>query len=295
MKYSELLPFIENRLKGGGIDAKDSAFEAIAIAKSVAGLSLETIKTYPDSEIPEGWLQSVNKIVSERAFKRKPLQYLLGEWEFYGNRMRVGEGVLIPRPETELLVSVTRNFVNSQELYSPRIIDLCTGSGCIAISLKKLFPSADIRAIDISTQVFPFISFNEKLNDVTILSTRGDVTKESALQNFKDEYGNQLKFDVVVCNPPYLTRGEMNTLQPELKFEPDVALYGGLDGLDFFRLIPNVWKNALRPGGMLLFEVGDTQAGEVNKALRRAGFIDMKIFNDEAGHKRAIAGFTPTE
>ncbi|MDR0991433.1 MAG: peptide chain release factor N(5)-glutamine methyltransferase [Ruminococcus sp.] len=293
MKYSELLPFIENRLKGGGIDAKDSAFEAVQIAKHVAGLSLEAIKTYPDSEIPEGWLQSVNKIVSERAFKRKPLQYLLGEWEFYGNRMRVGEGVLIPRPETELLINITRNYFETNEIYSPSLIDLCTGSGCIAITLKKLFPSADIRAIDISTQVFPFISFNEKLNNVTILSTRGDVTKESALQNYKDEYGNLLKFDVIVCNPPYLTKGELNLAQPELKFEPEIALNGGLDGLDFYRLIPIVWKNALRPGGMMLFEIGETQASEVNKILRRAGFENIKIFNDTAGNKRAIAGFMP--
>jgi release factor glutamine methyltransferase len=126
------------------------------------------------------------------------------------------------------------------------------------------------------------------------LSTRGDCTKESALQNYKDDYGNQIKFDAIVCNPPYLSKMELNNCQPELKFEPEIALNGGLDGLDFYRLIPNVWKNALRPGGMLLFEVGETQAGDVNKILRRAGFENMKIFNDNAGNKRAIAGFMPS-
>jgi release factor glutamine methyltransferase len=291
MKYNEILPYIEGKLRGGGIDPKECATEARIIAESVAGVSFENIQTYPDGEILEGRVGAVNKTVSDRVFKRIPLQYLLGEWEFYGNRMKVGEGVLIPRPETEMLVTITRNFFDAQENTTPKIIDLCTGTGCIAISLKKIYPYADVRAVEMSTQAFPYISFNEKLNDVTIITSRGDATKESALQNFKDNFGTQLRFDAIVCNPPYLSKLEMNNLQPELKYEPEMALLGGLDGLDFFRVIPNIWKKALRPGGMLLFEMGDTQAGEVNKCLKRAGFTDIKIFNDDAGHKRAIAGF----
>jgi release factor glutamine methyltransferase len=295
MLYNELLPYIEGKLRGGGIDPKDCATEARVIAESVGGVAYENILSYPDGVVLEGRVTALNKTISDRVYKRIPLQYLLGEWEFYGNPIRVGTGVLIPRPETEQLVTIVRNFLDASQSKNPKpkIIDLCTGSGCIAVSLKKLYPSGDVRALDISTQVFPYISINENINGVKVIATRGDVTKEAALANYKDEYGTQLQFDVIVCNPPYLSKMDMNNLQPEIKHEPEVALFGGLDGLDFYRVIPNIWKVAIRPGGMLLFEIGETQAGEVNKCLKRAGFVDTKVFADEAGNKRAIAGFMP--
>jgi release factor glutamine methyltransferase len=295
MLYNEILPYIEGKLRGGGIDPKDCATEARIIAESIGGVAYENILSYPDGVMLEGRVTALNKTISDRVYKRIPLQYLLGEWEFYGNPIRVGTGVLIPRPETEQLVTIVRNFLDTTQANNPKpkIIDLCTGSGCIAISIKKLFPAGDIRALDISTQVFPYISINENINGVKVLATRGDVTKEAALANYKDDYGTQLQFDAIVCNPPYLSKLEMNNLQPEIKHEPETALFGGLDGLDFYRVIPNIWKVALRPGGMLLFEIGETQAGEVNKCLKRAGFVDTKVFTDEAGNKRAIAGFMP--
>jgi release factor glutamine methyltransferase len=293
MLYNEILPYIEGKLRGGGIDAKDCAAEARIIAEEIAGVPYESIVTYPDGVILDGRMTTVNKIISDRVYKRIPIQYLIGEWEFYGNKFRVGEGVLIPRPETELLITIIRNFldVDLAKNPKPKIIDLCTGSGNIAITLKKIYPMGDIRGVDISTPVFTFINYNENLNGVNIVATRGDVTKEAALQNFRDEYGTQLRFDVIVCNPPYLSKMEMNKLQPELKYEPEVALLGGLDGLDFYRVIPNIWKAALRPGGMLLFEIGETQAVEVNRFLKRAGFVDIKLFSDDSGNPRAIAGF----
>jgi release factor glutamine methyltransferase len=234
MLYNEILPYIEGKLRGGGIDAKDCAAEARIIAEEIAGVSYENIVTYPDGVILEGRMTTVNKIISDRVYKRIPIQYLIGEWEFYGNKFRVGEGVLIPRPETELLITITRNFLDATETKNPKpkIIDLCTGAGCIAISLKKLYPMVDIRALDISTPVFTYINYNENLNGVKIIATRGDATKDISLQNFKDEYGTQLRFDVIICNPPYLSKPEMNTLQPEVKHEPEVALFGGLDGRD---------------------------------------------------------------
>lgn len=156
-----------------------------------------------------------------------PLQYLLGQWEFYGYPFKVNENVLIPRADTELIIENVLEICRKNNLTSPKIADLCSGSGCIAITLKKQIPSAEVYAMEISKKAVEIIHSNAVLNNVEINIFNDDVL------NPKTE--NLPIFDIIVSNPPYLTQQEMDTLQKEVTFEPSLALFGGADGLDFYR------------------------------------------------------------
>ncbi|MDR0946398.1 MAG: peptide chain release factor N(5)-glutamine methyltransferase [Ruminococcus sp.] len=290
MKYGEILKHLESQLRSVTRTPEEARHEAIIIAEDIGEMQHKDIINDPDAEILPGRLTAMNKVVHERLFEHKPLQYIIGHWEFYGLDFKVNTGVLIPRPETELLIELTKSFLKVRNNSTPMIIDLCTGSGCIAITLKTIFPGADVRAVENSTLAFPFYNFNEKKHGVSVPLVRGDVTKTACLESFRTDSGSLKKFDVIVCNPPYLSKADMHKRQAEIKHEPEVALYGGFDGLDFYRLIVPVWKNSLAPDGMMLFEIGEDQALEVKRILRRAGFNEINVFKDFAGNDRAVMG-----
>ena len=210
-----------------------------------------------------------------------PLQYLLGEWEFYGLPVKVGEGVLIPRQDTETLVETV---LKKSRIDKPVIIDLCSGSGCIALALEKELGAKSIFAVEKSEAAAKFLNENIRLNNSQLTLTLGDCLDSEVISSLPSA-------DIIVCNPPYLTAEDMRSLQTEVTFEPREALFGGDDGLDFYRDITRAYKHKLNNNGMLAFEVGHTQAEEVMEILIQAGLRDVRAFTDYCGIKRAVIGF----
>lgn len=201
-----------------------------------------------------------------------PLQYLLGQWEFYGYPFKVNENVLIPRADTELIIENVLEICRKNNLTSPKIADLCSGSGCIAITLKKQIPSAEVYAMEISKKAVEIIHSNAVLNNAEINILNDDV--------LNPETENLPIFDIIVSNPPYLTQQEMDTLQKEVTFEPSLALFGGADGLDFYRRMTSIWKNFLRKDGWLIYESGDGQHEDIKNILGKNNFYNITLSRD---------------
>lgn len=223
----------------------------------------------------EDFPEDREKILSlvKRRSEGYPLQYLLGQWEFYGYPFRVDENVLIPRADTELIIENVLDICRKNNLDSPKIADLCSGSGCIGITLKKQIPYAEIYAVEISEKAVEIIRENVVLNSTDINILNADVLNPETV-------GKLPVFDIIVCNPPYLTRQEMDNLQKEVTFEPPLALFGGNDGLDFYRKITSLWKSSLRKDGWLLYESGDGQHDDIKNILGKNNFYNITFSRD---------------
>lgn len=252
MKLSE----IKQRLKSGGIEDYD--FEAKLI--------LEFAKD--DSQIDE--------IIAKRK-NRYPLQYILGEWGFYKYSFKVGEGVLIPRSDTEILVEECCRFL--KDIKKPKVLDLCAGSGCIGLSIAKDYPQSHTTLVEKSKEALKYLTQNiEFLNIENASVLEGDIFKG-------DGTG---EYDLIVSNPPYIPPNEMEIISPETHFEPEMAFLGGKDGLVFYKAIIKNYKQSLKQSGMLGFEVGINEDSAVCKLLETVGFKDIKIAKDYNGIKRVI-------
>ncbi len=214
-----------------------------------------------------------------------PLQYLLGEWEFYGLDLKVGPGVLIPRPDTERLVDLGLALLKDHP--APVTADLCAGSGGIGIALCHHMPTARCYAVELSDQAMDYLKANiarHHLED-RVIPMQADVRKPLCLP----------ELDLILSNPPYLSREELRHLPPEVAAEPEMALDGGEDGLDFYWAISEAGLELLKPGGCLMFEVGHTQADQVADLMIVAGFTDIEITPDLGGIPRCVRGFKPIE
>lgn len=213
-----------------------------------------------------------------RRIAGEPLQYILGEWEFMGCPFKVGEGVLIPRPETELLADFAKNTLASKT--NPVIFDLCSGSGCIAVSVASMFPKASVFAVEKSPEAFAYLKKNIKLNKVkNVRAVQGDVS---------DPYlFGSVTPDLILSNPPYVKSGEIPTLQKEVQHEPAMALDGGEDGLEFYRIISQVWVKRLSRGGIMAVECGESQSEDVSQMFYLSG-CDTGIINDLSGIPRVV-------
>ncbi|HNW39282.1 MAG TPA: peptide chain release factor N(5)-glutamine methyltransferase [Candidatus Omnitrophota bacterium] len=220
-----------------------------------------------------------------RIFKRRitgePLQYILGSTEFMGLEFKVDKRALIPRPETEILLS------SALEKLKPlgktrrlKILDLGTGSGCIAISAAKLLPQAQVWATDISVCALQLAKKNADLHKVKIKFLHSDIF--SALKEDRD------KFDLIISNPPYITRQELGGLAREISYEPSLALAGGIDGLDFYRKIILRAAAYLNQDGLLAMEVGANQANQVRALCVGQGFNILEIIKDYNNIKRVV-------
>lgn len=211
-----------------------------------------------------------------------PLQYILGYWYFMDLKFKVGEGVLIPREDTEVLVRKSLDYLQNVE--SPKIIDLCSGSGCVAISVKKkLDKKSEVYAAELSEIAFSYLQENIFLNECKVTAINGDVFKISS--DFQDEF-----FDAVISNPPYIKTGDLSCLQEEVKKEPRLALEGGEDGLYFYKNICKTWIPKLKSGGMIAFEVGFDQAQDVKTIMENYGIKAIRIFKDINNIDRAVIG-----
>ena len=219
------------------------------------------IIVYDNKEIDkqQQWQYFVN---IEKLTKGIPLQHITHRQEFMKMDFFVDENVLIPRPDTEILVEEVIKI--AQKYNSPRILDLCTGSGAIAISLKKFVPNADITAVDISEKALEIAQKNAEKLEAKINFVKS---------NLFDKLDNK-KFDIIVSNPPYIRKDEIKKLSEEVQKEPKIALDGGEDGLDFYRIITEQAINYLKTGSFLCFEIGYNQKNHV-----------IKIIEDEKNYK----------
>lgn len=262
-------------------DADSPDFAAKCIMEQVFGKSFPMILGDRDAALDPEKVRLCFDMAEKRA-KSCPLQYILGEWEFFGYPFIVGEGVLIPRQDTETLVEQVIKICGDNNISMPKIADLCSGSGCIAVSLKKELPQAQVTAVELSHGAIPYIRKNAALNNADINIVQADVLQEKTAK----ELG---KFDIIVSNPPYLTSEDMRSLQKEVSYEPEMALFGGNDGLDFYRNITALWKDSLVPKGFIAFEFGMDQHEAVSGILQRRGFKNIQLSRDTAGIIRTAA------
>jgi len=214
----------------------------------------------------------------KRRIQGEPIQYILGKTEFMGLEFRVSPEVFIPRPETEILVETVIKLVHRLQstVHSYNIVDLGTGSGCVAISLAKFLPNTKISALDISHPALEVAKENARLNKVEINFIQSDLfnTVDCRLSTV----------DLIVANPPYIPTKEILALQPEVRYEPRLALDGGKDGLDFYRRIIKEVPRFLRKGGLLVMEMGFGQGPEIKNIFQKAGNLEIielvKDYND---------------
>jgi len=220
-----------------------------------------------------------NRMLNKR-LRNTPLQYIIGKTGFFGLELLTPEGVFIPRPETEVLVEVVLALHASRFTFH-RILDLCTGSGNIAVSLAKNISNARITATDISANAIKTAKDNAAGNEVSekIEFVEGDLFKALAPEH---------KFDIIVCNPPYIKREDLAGLPHDVQQEPVQALDGGEGGLDFYRRIFKQAPEFLNPGGFVAVEIGDGQSEAVKHLAQSNGFKDAQIFEDLAGIERVL-------
>lgn len=257
------------------------SFEAKCIFEKAFRTNLPSILTNRTSAVPDEVFKSIESMTQKR-ITGYPLQYILGEWEFFGYTFKIGEGVLIPRQDTETIIEHILEKCRINTLKSPKIIDLCSGSGCIAVTLKKELPEAEIFALEKSENAFKYLEENIKLNDVDVRTVKSDVLLEESTDGLND-------FDIIVSNPPYLTRQDMKELQKEVRFEPSSALYAGEDGLHFYREITKIWKNSLKTNGILVYEIGMGQHDDVADILKSEGFESIEYIKDTADIIRVVS------
>ena len=222
---------------------------------------------------------NLTAIIKQRAI-RYPLQYIFGEWAFYGREFFVGPGVLVPRADTETLVGVCLKYLKNSE--SPAVLDLCAGSGCIGITLALEKADAAVTLVEKFPEAARYAERNIKRHGVDNAAlVCGDVLNGAA---------NDKNYDLIVSNPPYIPKNEMETVSPEVHYEPETALLGGEDGLDFYRAVITEYKKALKAGGMLAFEVGAGEAAAVEELLEDAGLKEINTEKDLGGICRAVYG-----
>ncbi|MBQ9965807.1 MAG: peptide chain release factor N(5)-glutamine methyltransferase [Clostridia bacterium] len=258
---------------------EDFVFEAKQIIRHITGFSNAEIIMNANTSLTEFQQNKLIAILKQRAI-RYPLQYILGEWGFYGGSYKVGPGVLIPRADTETLIDVALDFLKGRE--NVTVLDLCTGSGCIAISIAREKKSAEVTAVEKYKEALRYAEENIKINETdNVELVLGDVLEGAA---------SDRKYDLIVSNPPYIPPSEMGITSPEVAFEPETALLGGEDGLDFYRAIAENYKNSLKSGGMLIFEVGINEDVKVKEILEENEFQNIAFKKDADGINRVVFG-----
>lgn len=266
VKVGELLRECVKSLEAAGND--NPRFEAEQLVMKFCGVKRSDILMFPGIEATAEQAAEVCGAVQRRN-SGEPLQYILGEWEFYGLPFYVGEGVLIPRQDTETLVETAARFLRERPGVS-EAADLCAGSGCVGITLAKL-TGIPVKLLELSEQALGYLRRNIALNGAEELceAMHADVLSD-------DTAAGMPQLDLIVTNPPYLTAQDMRELQPEVTHEPETALFGGDDGLDYYRRMVPLWGAKLNPGGMLAAEIGIGQHEDVTRIFEenglRAGF-----------------------
>ena len=273
MTIREALLSAERRLTDAGVP--DPQVDAEWMMEAVTGLGRMQQKLQSAKELTPEQEQRFSSLLLSRA-NREPVQYLLGEQYFYDLRFHVTPDVLIPRQETEELCEWGLSFLQKQP--APTALDLCTGSGAIAVTLAYRCPKAEVTASDLSGNALGVAQKNALANGVNVRFLQGDLWEPL----------EGMRFDLILSNPPYIPSLECESLQPEVMREPRMALDGGADGLDFYRRIAQGAQEHLNPGGMIAVELGIGEAEDVAEIFRRAGLADVEIRKDLYGVERMV-------
>ena len=261
----------------------DAAFDAGVLMELAAGRDWR----WREEPLTGGEQARLSELAQRRA-AREPLQYLAGRWPFLDFELQVGPGVLVPRADTELLCETGARFLAGKP--EPAVLDLCAGSGCVGLGLKRLVPGARVTALEKSPEAFHWLQKN------AASALPGSSTGAPALRAVQgDVFGFEAQLapgglDLILANPPYVTEAELALLAPELSFEPREALYAPGEGLAFYRHIAPAYQPALAPGGWLAFEIGWQQGAAVQQLLLAAGYQNVKCRQDLSGNDRVVLG-----
>lgn len=273
MTYREAVEFGTKCLTDAGVP--DAALDAWYLLQMVCKIERSYYYVHGEEDITQDAQKEYEIAVQKRA-EHIPLQYIIGEQEFMGLRFKVNSIVLIPRQDTETLVEQVLKIVKP----GMKVLDLCTGSGCVLISVLKNAPELTGMGSDISKTALLVAKENAKLHEVDAEWVRSDL-----FDNITET------FDVIMANPPYIPTGEILSLMPEVRdFEPENALDGGADGLDFYRKIAGQVKDYLNPGGYVYMEIGYDQGEAVSELMRNAGFTEVEVIKDLARNDRVVKG-----
>lgn len=279
MRPQEAVREIEARLTAAG--CPDADFDARELFRLVTGADLRLA----DQPLTAAQADRLETLTVRRA-DREPLQYLCGSWPFLDFELAVGPGVLCPRADTEVVAEAAAGLLAGVQ--KPKVLDLCAGTGCLGLGVKRFCPDAVVTSLEKSPEAFRYLEQNAKnaLHRPAATPVQGDLFT----------YWETLpegELDLIVSNPPYLTAAEMQQLQPEVAREPAMALEAGADGLVFYRAIAEHYQKALRPGGALALEIGWQQREAVTTLLAENGWVEIACKKDYGGNDRCITARRP--
>ena len=279
MRPQEAVREVEARLTAAG--CPDADFDARELFRLVTGADLRLA----DQPLTAAQADRLETLTVRRA-AREPLQYLCGSWPFLDFELAVGPGVLCPRADTEVVAEAAAGLLAGVQ--KPKVLDLCAGTGCLGLGVKRFCPDAVVTSLEKSPEAFRYLEQNAKnaLHRPAATPVLGDLFT----------YWETLpegKLDLIVSNPPYLTAAEMQQLQPEVAREPAMALEAGADGLVFYRAIAEHYQKALRPGGALALEIGWQQREAVTALLAENGWVEIACKKDYGGNDRCITARRP--
>ena len=266
MTCRELYLLARRRLGGAGVDSPGA--DAAALAQRFLGLDRAGLALHGEEAPPPQREAAFLQAVEERA-ARRPLQYILGEWEFMGLPLAVGEGVLCPREDTAVLVEELARRLGERP--RPRGLDLCAGTGAVAVGRGDSLENVEENL--------------RRHGRGQVTARKGDVLSPALAGEFVPG-----SLDFIASNPPYIETGELPGLQPEVRREPALALDGGADGLVFYRAIVQLWAPLVKPGGLVAVEIGESQGPAVARLFQQAGLTAVETAQDWAGLDRVVSG-----
>lgn len=277
--YNDLYLDTRQRLRKAGIES--AQLEARELICYVTGKSLDDLIRDSRLYAPRPVEQKLESLLSRR-LEGEPVAYILGEWNFYGLTLDIDHTVLIPRPDTEIIAERAIELAKMAGEHA-RVLDLCSGSGCIGLAVAQHAENCRVVLADLSEDAIRLSRKNARRNE---LQSRVTCIRLDAREDPPDLLWD---FNLIVCNPPYIRTGDLATLDPSVRnYEPMLALDGGEDGLDFYRVIAKKWKPALRRTGTILFEVGYDQAEDVAAILSQCGYHNITRHKDYNGILRGV-------
>ena len=275
--YNDIILSLTDKLASSGIT--NAHWEARELAGCACGFNCrgrfdgKTLAT--DAQIKQCALLLARRLTGE------PLQYILGEWDFCGTTFEVGQGVLIPRSDTETLIDTALKQLGGEKELT--VVDLCAGTGCIGITLEEKLNCNEVYCVEKYDTAMYFLNRNIEKHSSQVKAVLADVCDPKSTELVPEA-------DLIVSNPPYINAEDMQNLQREVRFEPKEALAGGEDGFDFYRAIVRIWKDKLKNGGTMMFEIGAGQEDEVMEIMIQSGLKDVRVRRDMAGINRCVTG-----
>ena len=279
MHYAELFTQVCGRLTTAGCDTPE--FDAACLLSDIGGLPPCGMPKTDMRQVSPSAEKAVIRAADERASGR-PLQYILGQWDFLDLTFSVGEGVLVPRPDTERLCEVAAAWLDTHDV-GDEVADLCAGSGCVGLGTARLCNRPlRVTALDLSDTAFEYLQKNiARYPQYDVTPVKADVLHDAA------KFG---QFAALLSNPPYIPTADLPSLMREVQHEPTMALDGSADGLQFYRAIATEWVPHLKSGGLCAVEIGFDQAQSVATIFEKAGLLHVQIFHDYADLPRVVIG-----